>query len=255
MIKIDLNCDLGESFGNYTLGLDLEVMPMISSANIACGFHASDPVVMAKTVAMAKEHLISIGAHPGFPDLQGFGRRNMQLSPAEIKAMMQYQIGALMAFCQANKTELVHVKPHGALYNMAAKDASMAEAICEAISEIDPNLILMGLPNSQMEIAAKKYNLSYARELFADREYEEDGSLVARSKPGAVITDENLAIARVISMVKEHKVTAITGKEIPVYGHSICVHGDGAKAVLFVKKIREAFEKEGITIAPLRECI
>lgn len=253
MIQVDLNCDLGESFGNYKCGLDEEVISYISSANVACGFHASDPLVMAKTVAMAKEHHVCVGAHPGYPDLVGFGRRNMNIAPKEVKAMVQYQIGALMAFCKANQMVLSHVKPHGAMYNMAGKDEALAMAICEGIAEVDSNLILLGLSGSKMLDAAQKTGLKSAKEVFADRAYEEDGSLVARTKEGAVITDENLAMERVISMVKYGKVTAITGKEIEVEADSICVHGDGVKAVEFVKKISERLKTEGIVIAPMKK--
>ncbi|MDO5550422.1 MAG: 5-oxoprolinase subunit PxpA [Lachnospiraceae bacterium] len=255
MYSVDLNCDLGESFGNYICGLDEEVIPFISSANVACGFHASDPVVMAKTVELAKANKVCVGAHPGYPDLVGFGRRNLNASPAEVKAMVQYQIGALKAFCTAQGIPLCHVKPHGAMYNMAGKDAKLAEAICEGIQEVDPELILLGLSGSEMLKAAGRMGLKAAKEVFADRAYEEDGSLVARTKPGAMITDENEAIQRVICMVKEGKVTAVTGKEIQVEAHSICVHGDGPKALAFVQKIREALIQEGIQIASLREII
>lgn len=202
MHKIDLNCDLGESFGNYKLGLDDEVIKYISSANIACGFHASDPLVMQKTVALARDNGVAVGAHPGFPDLVGFGRRNMNVSPAEAKAFVQYQIGALSAFCKAAGCRLAHVKPHGALYNMAGKDEILAAAICEAVYEFDPELILLCLSGSKMMSAAKKIGLRAASEVFADRAYEDDGSLVARGKPGAVITDEDEAVSRVIGMVK-----------------------------------------------------
>ena len=255
MNKVDLNCDLGESFGNYKLGLDEEVIKYISSANIACGFHASDPLVMEKTVAMAKENGVAIGAHPGYPDLVGFGRRNMNISPKEVKAMVIYQIGALAAFCKAGGLSLQHVKPHGGMYNMAGKDAAWAEAICEAIYDVDPGYILLAPGNGEMSKAAARIGLKCAREVFADRAYEEDGSLVARSKPGAVITDENVAIERVVSMVKYGKVTAITGKEIAVEAESICVHGDGVKAVEFVKKIKERLSAEGIAIAPMGKMI
>lgn len=251
MIQVDLNCDLGESFGNYKLGLDEEVIPHISSANVACGFHASDPLVMAKTVAMAKANGVQVGAHPGYPDLVGFGRRNLNASPAEVKAMVQYQVGALAAFAAANGIRLQHVKPHGAMYNMAGKDEALADAICEGIAEVDSSLILLGLSGSKMQAAAARAGLKFAREVFADRAYEEDGSLVARTKPGAVIKDEAQSIAQVISMVRDGKVTAITGKEIEVQANSICVHGDGVKAVEFVKKINEALAAEGIKIAPL----
>lgn len=255
MKKIDLNCDLGESFGNYKIGLDDEVIRHISSANVACGFHASDPLVMQKTVALAKENGVCIGAHPGFPDLVGFGRRNMSVSPAEAKALVQYQIGALDAFCKAAGVKLCHVKPHGALYNMAGKDEILAQAVCEGIFEYDSNLILLGLSGSKMIEAGKKIGLRTASEVFADRAYEADGSLVARSKPGAVITDENLAVSRVVEMVKNGRVTSITGNEIEIKADSICLHGDGVKAVEFAKRIKEELLKNDVEIVPLRELV
>lgn len=252
---VDLNCDLGESFGNYKCGMDEEIIPYITSANVACGFHASDPLVMQKTVKIAKENNVCVGAHPGFPDLVGFGRRNMSLSPAEITAMIEYQLGALTAFCTANQMKLQHVKPHGALYNMAAKDPVIAEAICEGIAAVDSGLILLAPAGSQMVLAAKRIGLPTAMEVFADRSYEEDGSLVARSKQGAMITDENEAIARVIQMVEKGTVTAITGKEIPVQADSICVHGDSPAALAFVKNIRAAFSAAGIETVPLSKLV
>lgn len=255
MKKIDLNCDLGESFGNYKIGLDEEVIRHISSANVACGFHASDPLVMQKTVALAKENGVCIGAHPGFPDLVGFGRRNMSVSPSEAKALVQYQIGALDAFCKAAGVKLCHVKPHGALYNMAGKDEILAQAVCEGIFEYDSNLILLGLSGSKMIEAGKKIGLRTANEVFADRAYEDDGSLVARSKPGALITDENLAVSRVVEMVKNGRVTSITGNEIEIKADSICLHGDGVKAVEFAKRIKEELLKNDVEIAPLRELV
>ena len=248
MLKIDLNCDLGESFGNYKIGLDEEVIKYVSSANIACGFHASDPLVMEKTVRLAKEAGVGVGAHPGFPDLVGFGRRNMNVSSAELKAMVTYQLGALDAFCRANKITLQHVKAHGAMYNMAAKDEKMALTIAEAIGEYNPCLILLGLSGSQMLKAAQTVGIPFKKEVFADRAYEEDGSLVARTKPGAMIEDENEAIQRIIDMVRFGKVRAITGKEIPVEPDSVCVHGDNPKALDFVVKIRKRLEEEGITV-------
>ena len=219
--KVDLNCDLGESFGNYKIGGDDKIIPLISSTNVACGFHAGDPVVMKKTIETAKKNNIGIGAHPGFLDLMGFGRREMKISIDEAKAYVLYQLGALGAFCKSEGVKLQHVKPHGALYNMAAKDL----------------------------------NLKYASEVFADRAYEEDGSLVARSKEGAMIHDENEAIERVIKMIKEQKVISITRKEIPIKADSICVHGDGEKALLFVRRIREKLENEGIIVQKLSEII
>ena len=254
-MKIDLNCDLGESFGAYKLGLDDQVLPYISSANVACGFHASDPVVMDKTVALAKDAGVAVGAHPGYPDLQGFGRRNMTIPPREVKAMVMYQIGALQAFCTAQGLKLQHVKPHGALYNMAGKDEALAMAVCEAIQAVDDSLILLGLSGSKMLEAADKIGLRSAREVFADRAYEEDGSLVARTKPGAMITDEDEAVARVIRMIREGRVTAVTGKDIPIRADSVCVHGDSPKALAFVQKIRAALTAEQIQIVPLRDIV
>ncbi len=251
MLRVDLNCDLGESFGNYKLGLDEEVIKYISSANVACGFHASDPLVMAKTVKIAKDAGVAVGAHPGFPDLVGFGRRNMNVLPAELKAMVVYQIGALKAFCDSNKIKMQHVKPHGAMYNMAAKDEKLAVAIAEGIAEVDDSLILLGLSGSEMLKAAQKTGLKAKKEVFADRAYEEDGTLVVRTKPGSMITDENLAIERVLGMIKNGSVKAITGKEIPIEADSICVHGDSPKALDFVKKIRAALEVEGIELCAM----
>lgn len=255
MLKIDLNCDMGESFGTYRLGLDSEVAKYISSANVACGFHAADPVVMEKTVSILKENGVAAGAHPGFPDLMGFGRRNLNVSPAEAKAYVQYQIGALWAFCKARNIPLQHVKPHGALYNMAGKDYALSRAICEGIAEIDDKLILLGLSGSQMLKAAEDMGLCSAKEVFADRAYEADGSLVARTKPGAMITDEDEAIARVIGMVKYGKVKALTGEEIEIEANSVCVHGDGEKALAFVQKIRAALLSQSIEIAPLAQIV
>lgn len=248
MYQIDLNCDLGESFGRYTLGMDEEVIPYITSANIACGYHASDPVIMEKTVQMAAANGVHIGAHTGFPDLLGFGRRNMNLSPKEAKTYTMYQIGALAGFCRAAGVPLHHVKPHGAFYNMAAKDYGLACAICEGIASIDTNIILLGLSSSQMEKAAKDVGIPFRQEVFADRAYEDDGSLVARSKPGAVITEEDLAISRVVDMVKKGKVTSINGKEIAIKADSVCVHGDGVKALAFVKLIRKVLKEEEIEV-------
>lgn len=253
MKKIDLNCDLGESFGNYTCGMDAQVIPYISSANVACGFHASDPLVMERTVRLAKQYRTAVGAHPGYPDLAGFGRRNMSVSPAEAKAMVIYQIGALQGFCQAQGISLQHVKPHGAMYNMAGKDPALAHAICEGVYEVDPRLILLGLSGSELLKAAAETGLSAASEVFADRAYEEDGSLVNRRKPGAVITDEAAAIQQVLSMVKEGCVTAITGKTIPVTADSICLHGDNAAAVAFAQRISQALRENGVALAPLHQ--
>ena len=255
MFRVDLNIDLGESFGRYTIGMDDKIIPMITSANVACGYHASDPVVMNKTLAMAKEAGIRVGAHPGFPDLMGFGRRNLSVSQEEAKAYTLYQLGALDAFCRINGLKMQHVKPHGALYNMAAKDYELSKAICEAIKEFDQELIVLALSGGELAHAAKDMGLRTALEVFADRAYEEDGTLVNRRKEGAMITDETLAISRVVRMIKEKKVTAITGKDIPIQADSVCVHGDGEKALAFVEKIRAALQDEGIEICSLDEIV
>ncbi|MBE7062399.1 MAG: LamB/YcsF family protein [Ruminococcaceae bacterium] len=255
MYAVDLNSDLGESFGAYTIGRDGEILPLVSSANVACGFHAGDPTIMAKTTKICKESGTAIGAHPGFADLQGFGRRNMSLSPEDARNLVVYQVGALDAFCKSAGLVLQHVKPHGALYNMAAKDGALSKAICEGIYAYNPELILLGLANSEMLRAAKEIGLPYAAEVFADRAYEDDGTLVARTKPGAMIHDEDEAVSRVIGMIKNRTVKTISGREIEICADSVCVHGDSEKALLFVKKIRTALQAEGIIIKPIAEIV
>lgn len=244
MISIDLNCDLGESFGAYRIGMDEQVIPYITSANIACGFHGGDPSVMAKTVAMCKKYGVHVGAHPGYPDLNGFGRREMNVSPEDARNDIIYQVGALKAFCDSEGVPLCHVKPHGALYNRAGRDYSLALAICRGIQAIDPNLKIMALSGSCMIQAAEEISLPYISEVFADRGYQADGSLVPRSQPGAMIRDEEEALSRVLRMAREGKVTAVTGEDISIRADSVCVHGDGEKALEFVRKIRQAFLKE-----------
>ena len=255
MYCVDLNCDLGESFGAYKIGKDEDIIPLISSANVACGAHAGDPDVMAKTADICKSSSVYMGAHPGIFDLMGFGRRSMAVSPEEAKNLIIYQVGALDAFAKSRGISLQHVKPHGALYNMAAKDKNLARAIAEGIYSYNPDLILLGLSGSEMINAAREIGLPYAAEVFADRAYEDDGTLVARSKPGAMIKDENEAVRRVIRMIKEHKVTSISGKEIEISPASVCVHGDSEKALLFVRKIRDALFSEKIEIKPLSEIV
>ena len=255
MTKVDLNCDLGESFGAYTIGMDEKVIPLISSCNIACGFHASDPEVMQKTVRLAKEAGIGIGAHPGYPDLMGFGRRNLNVSPAEAGAYITYQLGALYAFARSAGVRIQHVKPHGAFYNMAGKDHALALAIAKAVQAFDPELILLGLAGSESVKAAQEIGLPAAREVFADRAYMPDGSLMPRTMEGAVIHDEAEAIRRVVRMVKEHRVTACDGTDIEIVPDSICVHGDNEKALTFVTQIRAALGAEGVEIAPLAKII
>ena len=255
MYKVDLNSDLGESFGNYTIGMDDAVIAHISSANVACGYHAGDPLVMDKTVASCKAAGVAVGAHPGYPDLIGFGRRNIACSPKDAKAYVKYQLGALIAFTTAHGLKLQHCKPHGALYNQAAKDPALARAIAEAVYEVDPNIILLGLANSFLISEAEAVGLKAASEVFADRAYQADGSLVPRSKPGAVIHDKEEAIDRTIRMVKEGTVVAITGETVPLKADSICVHGDNPSAVEFVKNIRACLTEEGVTIAPIRDIV
>jgi UPF0271 protein len=248
MVKVDLNCDLGESFGAWTMGRDADVIPFISSANIACGYHASDPLVMARTVALAHKAGVGIGAHPGFPDLMGFGRRNMAVTPAEAEAYILYQLGALAAFCKAEGTPLAHVKPHGALYNMAAVDKALAEAICNAVAKFDDRLIVLALSGSEMVEAAKRKGLKAASEVFADRAYEDDGTLRSRKLPRAMIDDEDEAVARVLRMVTEGKVVSANGKDVAIQADSVCVHGDDTKALIFVRKIRAALEAAGVRV-------
>ena len=248
-MKVDLNSDLGESFGNYRLGMDDRVLPLVTSANIACGFHAGDPAVMRKTIRLAMESGTALGAHPGLPDLVGFGRRKMDVSPDDVYAMVVYQVGALAAFAKAAGGRLQHVKPHGALFNMAAKDSALAEAVAQAIYDVDSSLILYGLSGSESIRAGEKVGLYTASEVFADRSYQEDGSLTPRSKPGAMITDEAAAIRQVLSMVRDHQVTTLSGKVIPVKADTLCIHGDGEKALLFAQRIRQALQENGIEIA------
>ncbi|HIU10195.1 MAG TPA: LamB/YcsF family protein [Candidatus Avidehalobacter gallistercoris] len=247
-MRVDLNCDLGESFGRYTLGLDDEVIKYVSSANVACGMHASDPQVMAKTVRLAKAAGAAVGAHPGFADLQGFGRRNMDLSPMELHDLVLYQLGALDGFCRAEGIKLSHVKPHGAMYNMAVKNAAMAGAICRAARDFDPALSILAPDGSELQRAAAECGLSFICEVFADRAYQPDGTLVPRKMPGAMIDDEEEAISRVVRMVKTGLVRAISGEDIKVKAESICVHGDSSKALVFVQKIRVALQDAGIEI-------
>lgn len=255
MYKVDLNSDLGESFGCYKIGMDDEVLKHITSANIACGFHAGDPIHMDKTVKLALKNNVKIGAHPGFMDIMGFGRREMKISKEEVKAYIKYQLGALNSFAVSNGQNIQHIKAHGALYNMASKDYELALSIAQAVHEVDKDIILLGLANSSMIDAGKEVGLKVASEVFADRAYNSDGTLVSRSIEGAVIHDTDLAIKRVIKMVKENKVEAINGKYINIKADSICVHGDNPKAIEFVKNIREELIREEIEISCINEVI
>jgi UPF0271 protein len=251
--QIDLNSDVGESFGNYKLGLDEAVIPLISSANIACGFHAGDPAVMKRTIAIAKDNGVALGAHPGFPDLIGFGRRSMDVSLEEIKDYITYQIGALQAFATAQGMKLQHVKPHGALYNMAVQNFDIWDAVAEAISALDSDLILFVLAGSgrkELEAIGAKHGIRIAYEFFGDRAYNPDGSLVSRKEPGAVIHDHQFVAEKVLKMVTEGTVVCINDSEIEMAVDTICVHGDNPKAVQLVKNIRETLEAAGVEIAP-----
>lgn len=252
---VDINCDLGESFGAYVMGRDEDVIPHITSANIACGFHAGDPAVMRRTVGLAARFGIHVGAHPGFNDLFGFGRRTLAATPDEVYADTLYQLGALEAFCRAEGTRLHHVKPHGALYNMAAVDPKYADAICAAIAAYDSTLILLALSGSEMVRAAARAGIGCSSEVFADRSYQPDGTLAPRSMPGSMIEDENSAISRAVRMVIAGKVADINGDDIEISADSICVHGDSAHALDFVRNIRAALIEAGVRIAPLHEVV
>ena len=249
--KIDLNCDVGESYGIYHIGADEHVMPWITSANIACGYHAGDPLVMDRTVRLAAQFGVGIGAHPGFPDLLGFGRRPMQLGPEEIENYVLYQVGALAAFAHSVGAKLVHVKSHGALYNMAAKDIAMARAIARGVARANSDLILVGLAGSAMIEVAQEAGLRVASEGFADRAYNPDGTLRSRKLPSAVIENPEEAAERAVRIVRDGIVVAHTGEEIALHVDTICVHGDNLAAVEIVKMIRQKMEEAGITVSPM----
>ncbi|MBN1811962.1 MAG: LamB/YcsF family protein [Anaerolineae bacterium] len=249
--KIDLNCDMGESFGVYSVGNDEALMGLITSANIACGYHAGDPLVMDRIVRLAARHGVGIGAHPGFPDLAGFGRRAMQLTPDEIENDVLYQVGALAAFARSVGTGLAHVKPHGALYNMAAKDIEAARAIVRGVARVDRTLIVVGLAGSVMIDAAREAGLRAACEGFADRAYEADGALRSRKLEGAVIRDPEVAAERAVRIARDGVVIVYSGEEIPLRVDSICVHGDTPGAVEIVTAIRRRLTEVGVEVAPM----
>ena len=250
--KIDLNSDVGESFGNYKLGLDEAIIPLISSANIACGFHAGDPAVMRRTIGIARENGVAIGAHPGFPDLMGFGRRSLDASLEEIQDYVLYQIGALQGFATAQGIKLQHVKPHGALYNMAVQNPDIWDAVARAIAAVDSGLILFVLAGSNrkdLEAIGARLGIRIAFEFFGDRAYNPDGSLVSRKEPGAVIHDPEAVAGKVLKMVKEGRVVCKDGSEIDIAADTICVHGDNPAALALVKNIRESLQSAGVEIA------
>jgi UPF0271 protein len=251
--KIDLNSDVGESFGNYRLGMDDDVIPLISSANIACGFHAGDPTVMRQTIALARQNGVAVGAHPGLPDLLGFGRRAMDVTLAEIKDYVTYQIGAIDAFARAQKMTLQHVKPHGALYNMAVARPEIWDAVAQSMAAVNPELILFvlgGTDRHTLEQIGDKNGVRIAFEFFADRAYNPDGTLVSRQEPGAVIHDQDLAARRVLKMATDGVVTCVDGSELKLAGETVCVHGDNPTALRLIQKIRATLAGAGVEICP-----
>ena len=252
-IQIDFNCDMGESFGVYKLGYDEEVIKYITSANIACGFHAGDPTCMRKTVELCDKYSVGIGAQPSFPDLVGFGRRIMKVTPEEARDDVTYQIGALQAFTRDKK--LQHVKPHGAMYNMAVEDESLARAICQAVINVDPNMILVALAGSTWIGIANQMGIRVAREAFADRAFTKEGTLVPRSQPGSVLHEVNQVVDRSVKMVLEKKVTAITGEEIDIHADSLCLHGDTPGAVEMARAVKQALESAGVQVVPMETLV
>jgi len=251
-LRIDINCDLGESYGRFKVGQDSRIMPHITSANVACGFHAGDPVTMAHTVDLAKRCGVAVGAHPGYPDLMGFGRREMKLNSEETKSYIMYQIGALQAFAAASSISLQHVKPHGALYNMATRDRDLSKIIVEAVQCIDSDLILVGPPTSMIAKVASEMGLRVALEVFADRAYNSDGTLVSRSQPDSVIEDPKLVVERARKMIEQGTVLAVNG-EIVHLGeiHTICVHGDTPNAVEMARTLKSKLLAAKIDVKPV----
>lgn len=253
MTPINLNADLGESFGAWTMGDDAALLQVIGSANIACGFHAGDPVVMRETVRLAVANGVSLGAHPAFPDLQGFGRRVMQLSPQELEATILYQVGALQAMAAAEGSRVSHVKPHGALNNMACADEAMATTVARAVKALDRELILLAPAHSALERAGEAAGLRVAREVFADRSYQPDGQLTPRSQPGAVLHGAQDCVQHVLRMLEAGGIVTADGQRLPTRIDSICVHGDGPGAVEAARAIRDALEAAGHRLVTLPE--
>jgi UPF0271 protein len=247
---IDLNCDMGESYGRWTLGADEAVMPWITSANVACGFHGGDPHVMRRTVDLALKHGVAVGAHPSLPDLMGFGRRKMDVSRAELRELMCYQVGALREFCRTAGVDLQHVKPHGILYSMMEADEELAAAAADVA--MASGLILMTLASGKYDATCRKMGARVASEGFADRTYNVDGTLTSRKTPGSVIADPARAAAQAVKMAMEGKVTTIDGAEIDISVQTICCHGDTPGAEKNVRAVREALEKAGCAVKPLR---
>jgi UPF0271 protein len=250
---LNLNADLGESFGAWAMGSDDAMLRIVNSANVACGFHAGDPLVMFRTMALAREGGVSVGAHPGYPDLQGFGRRRMDIPLPELEAMLTYQIGALEACARAQGLRVTHVKPHGALSNVACAERKVADAVARAVHRLDPALILLAPAASQLIAAGREHGLPVVEEIFADRAYLDDGNLVPRSQPGAMIHGAEASLQHVMRMVEESALISITGKRIPVNPQSICVHGDNADAVATAQAIRDGLSTAGYTLVTIPE--
>lgn len=251
MFRVDLNCDMGEGFGRYKLGEQEKVLKYITSANIACGFHSGDPTVMRETVKMALEHGVKVGAHPGFQDLVGFGRREIQVTPQEAYDIVVYQIGALQGFLMTQGEKMHHVKPHGGLYNMAARDKELAAAIAQAVYDISPELVLFGLSGSELTKAGEQLGLKTAHEVFADRTYQADGSLTSRAQQDAIIVNSQQSVKQVLQMVKEGKVLTQQQIEIPLRAHTICIHGDHDDAHEFARTIKESLEQHEVIVRPI----
>ena len=253
MDRIDLNCDMGESFGVYRLGEDDQLLASVTSANIACGFHAGDAAVMRRTVRAALERGVALGAHPGFRDLEGFGRRALAVTPEEAYDLVVYQVGALLGFALAAGGRLAHVKPHGALYNQAARDASLAGAIASAVRDVDRSLVLFGLAGSELVAAGARAGIATAAEAFADRNYTSDGALVARARPDALVRDPATAAARAVRMVREARVTSVDGADVALRPDTICIHGDAPGAPALARAVRTALEQAGIRVRAVGE--
>lgn len=247
-LSIDLNCDMGESFGAWKMGHDDDILPYVTSANIACGFHAGDPAVMRKTVAAAIRHGVALGAHPGLPDLAGFGRRTMDISPENAYDIVVVQVGALAGVAASQGGRLHHVKAHGALYNMAAKNPELAQAIAQAVYDVDRSLVLYALASSVQASIATKTGLRVAHEVFADRTYQNDGSLTSRKQANAMITDPEISIRQVLRMITEGKIATEQGDDITVRADTLCIHGDQPGAAVFAKSIREALRQKNVAV-------
>ena len=252
-MQVDINCDMGEGFGRWTLGDDAAMLDVVTSANIACGYHAGDPNIMVETAKLAKERGVAVGAHPGFNDLWGFGRRVIRGdSMADIERMVAYQIGAMQACAALGGHKVTHVKAHGSLGNLANEEPDFARAIGRAIKGVNASLIYVTMPGLPTERAAEELGLDQAAEIFADRAYEDDGQLMSRKKPGSVLHDPEEAAVRVLAMVREGAILCASGKRIPAKIETICVHGDGATAIVLARRVREVLETAGVRIRPFR---